>query len=869
MLRKPELSFGLRALWFALVSLLLGPFALWYVLFAKMRRRNLLKASYRRNLALTLGLAVFVAFLFMAPIHWAVLLSVYVVLAIGTARAMARPERSKLFRLGEGAPLRAQGGTGIDPSAAERAEAVRYDALQQSLVAAALAIYPLVYILSLLRNIGELDNFSIHLPSDVYTDGLLWMVYATPAVGVAGLAAWKASLKPGLRALIFFYGSVLAVLGWILVWERVDLFLAAQLQGPDREFLLFPIRYEQAWRTAIKALFYGSAFVLGIGFLVGSRRSSVFIKRALFLGLPSMLMYGNMLFMLGDWNYYLAGMRERSLAAHDYGLYRMLARAQLARTPAAYRTPFLLEEWSELEYQSGHADHARRLLEEMSKRCRKQPYYAKLGKRADRALQWLNGGAGARPRTATVAGEETGPVELDLPIIKQASYLDEEWYSLLSAVAFLKPGWTDLELKKRLLDLSNTVQLHLPKLESVPDLIPALRQLQLPVSTCFLTSDRIKAALRAGHVPFLSLYGHWVPISGYDPGRDGFYYYAYRAPGGFDWFRNEDTDLFYHHEGEAFGGETEKQQTRAFKRSLQKFVSRADLEDHILDIGGVGMILGDSAVADAAERRAAFLVELGDVYYQDHENYEEAAIAYKQAGALHPCDQVSSRMVYLKRRYWELASDSRDYQNLFHEYPPGWMERLGPDKAVEKDIVAKIMGGKLGTYLMMNWYVAPIPDTSAESKSAMDTAVSLFRVLHKMDPDEPVYTDSLATLLARRGDLRGSESLYAELCGLYPFGSESALYRLAWTKLKLGKVEELPALLSRCGSFSEDAKYLTMKGAVSMRKGHYRSAYASLARSLKVDKSIGETHALLADYYRIRGDRVDMQVHLNWQRRST
>ncbi|MDB5103641.1 MAG: hypothetical protein JWP91_1330, partial [Fibrobacteres bacterium] len=183
--------------------------------------------------------------------------------------------------------------------------------------------------------------------------------------------------------------------------------------------------------------------------------------------------------------------------------------------------------------------------------------------------------------------------------------------------------------------------------------------------------------------------------------------------------------------------------------------------------------------------------------------------------------------------------------------------------------VAKILEGRLGTYLMMNWYATPMPDTSGESRAAMDTALTLFRRLHAMDPEEPLYTDSLATLLVRRGNLAAGESLYAELSGLYPFGSESALYRLAWTKLKLGKVGELPGLLSRCKSFSEDAKYLTMKAAVSMKNGRYRTAYSSLARSLKVDKSIGETHALLADYYRHRGDKASMQVHINWQRRST
>ncbi len=828
-----------------------------------MRRRRLLRGSFNPTFALSLGFLGFTIFLFLAPLHWTILLFLYMAMAIWTAHSMRSPGRASLFRLSDG---RAQSSESISKSAfghsssasaVEREEALRSHSLRQSCLAAALAILPLVYIMALLHNIGELDNFSIHLPSDVYTDGLLWMLYASPAVLLAGFAVWKASLKPGLRMLIYFYGAVLAVLAWILVWERIDLYLAAQFQGPDRETLLFPFGTEAKWRTGIKALYYASAFALGTAYLIGSKRSSVFVKRAMFLGLPSLIMYANMLFMLGDWNYYLAGMGERSFRSHDYGIYRFVAKARLVRTPQAYRTPYLLEEWAELEYQSGNREKAKTLLSDLSARCKHKPYYSKLAKRADRSLLMLAG------KSAAAAAQ------LDLPIIKTASYLDEDWYALLSAVAFLKPDWTDLELKKRLLDLSNTVQLHLPKLDNVPDLIPALRQLDLPVSTCFLTTERIQAALAKGRVPFLSLYGHWVPISGYDPGRDGFYYYAYSAPGGFDWFRNEDIDLFYHHKGESFGGETGKRQTRAFKYSLQKFVSRTDLDEHIVDIGGVGLVLGDSAFAGAAERKAAFLVEQGDVYYQDHENYQAAAEDYRQAGLLHPCDQVYSRMVYLKRRYWEFATDARDYQNLFHDYPPPWMVKLGPDKAIERGIVGKILDGKLGSYLMINWYVAPMPDTSSESKAAMDTALSLFRELHKLDPDEPLYTDSLATLLARRGDLKESEALYQELTGLYPFGSESALYRLAWTKLKLGKIEELPALLSRCPGFDEEAKYLTMKGAVAMRNGRYRNAYASLSRSLKVDKSIGETHALLADYYRHRGDKAEMQVHLNWQRRST
>ena len=853
MLRKQDIPTGVKAVWFGLVALLLGPFALWFILTAKLRRRNLLQAGLRRHLGLCAGFLAGNLLLFCVPVHWAFLLFSYGAAAAWSAWSMTRKNRSRFFPLGFQSIASLEG---ENPSLPGTAEARRKPGLGASLLIATLAILPLVYILSLVHNIGELENFSILLPSDVYTDGLLWMLYAIPLAGLAGLLAWRSALRPGLRPLIFFYAGVAVVLGWIMVWERLDLFLAAQFQGTMRDAALFPYRIEQGWRTGVKAVFYGGAFLLGVGYLLGAGRTSVFAKRTLFLALPSMLLYGNMLFALGDWNFFLAGVRERALESHHYGLYRLAAGAEMARIPKAHSAPYLLDEWAELEYQSGNRPKAEALLRRLRAMVQAPPS-AKLRRRVDAELAAL----AAKPAAASM--------QLDLPVIKPASYLDQEWYALLSAVAFLKPDWTDLELKKRLLDLSNTVQLHLPKLDNVPELLPALRQLDIPVSACFLDAARMRAALAAGKVPFLSLYGRWVPVSGYDAGRNGFYYYAYGHPAGQDWLRNEDTDLFYTRPGEAFGGEAEKARTREFRHSLQKFIPSAELEDHILDIGGVGMILGDSAFATGAEREAAYLVELGDVYYQDYENYQEAAAAYRKAGEAFPCDQIDSRKVYLKRRYWEFASDARDYQNLFNGFPPPWMERLGPSKDAERSIVGRILEGKLGSYLMMNWYVSPVPDSSKESRAVMDTALTLFRNLHAMDPHEPIYADSLASLLSRLGDAKGAESLYTELAAMYPFGSEGAVYRLAWTKLKLGKVDELPQLLARCKSYAEEAKYLTMKGAVSIRKGRWRSAHTALAHSLKIDKSIAETHALLADYYRKRGDDPNLQVHLKWRKRST
>ena len=855
MFRKPDLPSGLKAVWFSLVSLLLGPFALWFLYLSKLRRRNLLRQGLAKQSALAAGLAAFSAFLFWAPMHWSLLLGLYLLAGSGSVWAMTRKKRMRYFPLGLDADNKVGGRS--HPPEETGFGADGDSAFGQVLLASSLAIYPLIYIVALLHNIGELQNFSIHLPSDVYTDGFLWMLYATPAVGAIGLLAWRMGFRPGLRALLFFYAGVAAVLGWIMVWERCDLWLSAQVPGSFRELMLFGSPADRTYRSMVKAIYYGGAFILGVAYLIGSRRTAIFAKRAVFLGLPSLLVYVNMLFALGDWNFYLDGIRERALESHTYGLYRAAARAELARVPASHGTPVVLDEWAELEYQSGRRELAGKILKRLQKVCGRKAYFAKLRKRADAEL------------TALSQASLMAPAQLDLPVIKPASYLDQEWYALLSAVAYLKPAWTDMDLKKRLLDLSNTVQLHLPKLENVPELVPALRQLEIPVTTCFLDAARMRSALAAGRVPFLSLYGHWVPISGYDPGRDGFYYYSYTEGGGQDWLRNEDTDLFYTRPGESFGGVAEKGRSRMLRLSLQKFVPRAELEAHIMDIGGVGMILGDSAFAPRNERLAAFLLEQGDVYYQEHENYPEAAAAYKRAGELFPCDQVDSRKIYLKRRYQEFASDTRAYQNLFQDFPPVWYAKLGPDAAGERAMVGKILAGKLGTYLMMNWYSSPTPDSSAQARAELDTALALFRGLRRLDPDEPLYVDSLAVLSYRAGNYKAADTLYGDLAAMYPLGNENACYRWAWTKLELGQVDALPVLLDGCKGYAGEAKYLTMRAAVWMRKHRWHSAYAALARSLKLDKSIAETHALMADWYKRNGDERNMLVHQRWLRRST
>lgn len=837
--RKPDLPSALKTLWFGLITLLVGPFALWFILDGKLRRRGLLPGYFGRFLVSAGLFSAFHALLFLAPVHWMGLVAVYLAACAATTWAMSRPDRASLFRL---------------PTDGRTDSGPRYP-FRESLLTASLAILPLIYIVSLVHNIGDLGTFSIRLPSDVYTDGARWMAYAIPGVLLLAWLGWMTSYRPGLRALLFFYAGVLVVLFWIMVWERLDQAALAAFDLEERDPLLFHFDAEQTWRLSVKWLFYGATLVLGITYLVGAARSAVFAKRALLLGLPSLMLYCNMLFFLGDWNRYLGAFREGAYALHHYGAYRYAAMAQLARTPGAYRATPLREEWADLEYQAGNLPRAKALYAEVVEQGRRNPWHARLGRRAEATLARLEkpGGDGVR---------------LDLPVIKPASYLDREWYALLGAVAYLRPDWTDLELRKRLLDLSSTVQLNLPKLENLPELAPAFRQLGIPISPCFLTRERAVAALKAGRIPFLSLHGRWVPLSGYDSGRDGFYYWSYRdRRGGSGMFRNEDADLFSHKPGERFG--TSPGEARPPRYSLQKFIPAGELMKHILDIGGVAVILGDSAFVPENERRAAFLVEQGDVHYQDHDNYEDAAACYREAASLLPHDQVLSRILYLKRRYREAASDPRDYRNLFREYPPGWMSSLGPAGAEEKALLDRILAGRLGSYLLMNWNRPAPPDTSARSRAALDTSLRLFATLRELDPFEPLFVDSLATLRRRAGDLAASESLFTLLAGMQPFGNEHTLFRLAWVRLEMGRHGELEEVLERCRIFAEDPRHLAMQGAAALHRGQERKAWRALSKSLKLDKGLGETHALLAEYHRRRGDAAAEAAHRLWLKRST
>jgi hypothetical protein len=443
-------------------------------------------------------------------------------------------------------------------------------------------------------------------------------------------------------------------------------------------------------------------------------------------------------------------------------------------------------------------------------------------------------------------------------------------------VAYLKPDWTDLEMRKRLLDLSSTVQLHLPSLDNIPELVPAFRLLEVPATACFLTRDRLLAALGDGKVPYVILHGSWVPISGYDPGRDGFYYHLY--PGsrpGAGLFRNEDLDLFHHAPGESFGGQRDRSRERRARsgsdprHSIRKFIPSDELERHILDVGGVGLVLGDSAFVGPEERRAAYLVEQGDVHYQEHDNFQAAAACYREAAELFRHDQIGSRMLYLRRRYGQVETDPRDHRNLFRAHPPAWMAAVAMAPGEEKALMDRIMDGKLGSYILMNWYSPAAPDPGRTARETLDSAVALFSTLRRLDPHEPSHVDSLAAIKARAGDLAASAGLYDTLMAMHPFGNEYAAYRMAWVKFRLGRLGEMEEALDLCRGFADDARYLTMQGALALERGRERSAYRLLSRSLKLEKGLGDTHRLLAEYHNRRGEREAEAVHRLWLKRST
>jgi|GEM_PF-3290075 len=802
----------------AVLGLLLGPFALWFALITKWARRGRLKnAAIPLLLIAALGCLVYLM-LFFLPVRHEYLILVYLLgIALSTILIL-RIGGTQLFHFIPGI-------SGGGPAPSEKS-------LWDCGLAAFLLVFPLAYLGGLIRSLGELQILSVQWPSRVYFEALLWAIGSLPLAAGLGWVLFRSRLQIRLRTLLTFFAGLVCIAFWLVLWENLDNQVLNWTWGKLREPLLFQPWVEERFRAWVKWVFCGTGSALALFYLVLSPTAPVLLRRCVFLGMPSALAYLNLLFLLGDWNYYLGALQSTLLREQHLRGYAWLAACKTSRVPHAFRTPYDLEELAEYHYQEKDTAGAIDLWKKMSVELSQRPYASLLKRRADHYLTHLNGRGGAND------SDSRANTDLPLRLIRPSQYLDANWYALLSAIGYLRPTWSELTLKKKLLALSPDLRMNLPALNGIPVLRSVLDGLGIPHRVAFCDAERLKGSLKSGLVPFLNVSGSWTAVSGYDDRRDAFVLYRY--PEQYEqnpWWGAPQLDML--NNSEESGVPAPANARVPVKSSLPA----SELATALHDIGGVAVILGDSNGITRAEDRAAFLVELGDGYYQEQENDRAAAEAYAEAEKAFPNDYVATRMLYLKRR-WEFRHlDAGDYSHLF-EKPghPDWFSKLEWEDARHRELIAKIWQGQMGQYLLLNW-VAPIPAQGAPLFSErLDSAVHAYSVLRELQPAQAYYLDTLAALAHRAGHYDRELEYLDTLATYNPFGDQDIQFRIAWSAYLDGRFANVKKALKRCRLYRFEAKYELMEGAVACHEGHFRRGRKLLELSLKMDKANGHVH---------------------------
>ncbi len=815
----------LKRIWLIWVALVLGPFALWFALLAKWRRRGSVRNYAWALSVMWIGtVATYAGFFFLPLAHWA-LVVIYLVGVGLSSYFILRVKGLELFHF---VPVTAPG---------LPARPVRgITALWQSWVTAFIAITPLAYLAALLRSLSELRAFSIQWPASVYVDALKWSLVSLPLVLALGWLLWRSPLQARVRTILVFFVALFLIGLWILLWETIDTRLLGWIWGGTREPLLFDPWTEARLRLYVKVFFFSSGALLGIDYLILATSAATLLKRALFVGVPAGLIFAHMLFLLGDWNYYLGALQSTLLREQKLQGYALLAACKSARVPEAFRTPYDLEELADFRFQNGDTAAAQKLWTRMRTTLGNRPYASVLRQRAEHYLQALAGQA------KKGVGERDSGVELPLRLIRPATYLDADWYALLSAVGYLRPSWSDLEIKKRLLTVSPALQMDLPTLNGVPILRSVLDRLGIPHRAAFTDGQRLRQSLRRGLVPFVNLAGAWTAVAGYDATRDA--YVLYRYPDHYEhnpWWGAPELDVL----GEAPKDSDQRQMPqRKGQVPVRRSVPAPELERNLHDIGGVAIFLGDTAWIKPEEDRAAFLVELGDELYQEQENDQAAAEAYAQAEILWPNDYVACRILYLKRRWQHQHSDPGDYSGLFHKPGlPAWARLVPLDSATVKRVTARILDGSMGQFLLLSWIALIPPEGSPLHTERLDSAETAFRLLRRLEPSQALYLDTLAALAHRRGAYAQEADALDTLSRYHPFGDEDIQFRLAWAAFLAGDRPRAKAALLRCPGFKHLPRHELIAGAISCAEGKKRQGRRLLERSLKQDKAEPRIHA--------------------------
>jgi tetratricopeptide (TPR) repeat protein len=171
----------------------------------------------------------------------------------------------------------------------------------------------------------------------------------------------------------------------------------------------------------------------------------------------------------------------------------------------------------------------------------------------------------------------------------------------------------------------------------------------------------------------------------------------------------------------------------------------------------------------------------------------------------------------------------------------------------------------MGQYLLAQWHESA-PRFFAGGPGTADSAREIFRTWLRLQPRNPVALDSLASGFAAEERWDSAAVYYRRLLEYHPHGYPYGAYRLAWALFRDGRHAELEPWLRRCDVFGEEARYQLMQAASDWQRGRRRRARAALEKSLKLDKTMAETHAFLRQT--AQGDSAAAELHGRWQERT-
>ncbi len=281
------------------------------------------------------------------------------------------------------------------------------------------------------------------------------------------------------------------------------------------------------------------------------------------------------------------------------------------------------------------------------------------------------------------------------------------------------------------------------------------------------------------------------------------------------------------------------------------------------------MVLGDSNFVSSAERRAAFLTELGDVLYQEHDDISGAAKAYDKAQTLHSSDYIAARMVYLERRKIWSAGPDYGLDAIFQDKGTHAASALFPglDVATRIRVKEKILNGDMGQYLLLNWHETSPRFFVGRDSLERDSTRAIFRTWLRLQPYNPAALDSLAAGFQAQSKWDSAEAYSRREITFYPMGNEWVAYRLAWAAFEQEHFDALRVWLKRCPSLRDDARYLLMQAALDWQDGHHRRAVEGLRKSLKLDKTLPESHHWMERMAVAKGDSSNVSLYHRWRER--